>query len=337
MQGLDLIGRRVAEAEAWSELEGLLARLEKQRPLSYQEIDRVAGLYRKAAARLAEARRRPEDRARLHYLESLVRRAHFVVYPAPRQGLYPVWALFLGGFALAFRRTGRLQGLAFVFFAAGALLAYVGVQQRVELAYPLLSALMPAETVQGLINSPEVRGYYITSGQGGGTGLSALFAAGLAANNTRAGMMAFAVGIAFGLPTILMSLFNGAVLGSMAGLYDRTGLDLDFWAWVLPHGVPEILALVICSAAGLSLGFALLDPKGRPRREALVEAGRGAMVLVGLALLLFLYAAVIEGWFRQLPLGRGPRFILAAVNFVLLSAYLGLAGRGADQASSRGS
>lgn len=166
-----------------------------------------------------------------------------------------------------------------------------------------------------------------------------LFAAGLAANNTRAGMLAFAVGIAFGLPTVLMGLFNGAVLGAMAALYDRGGVDPDFWAWVLPHGVPEVLALVICSAAGLGLGLAVIAPRGRPRGEALVAAGRSAAVLVGLALLLFFYAALIEGWFRQQPIGRGPRFALAGLNLLLLGAYLSLAGRraGEAQAKRRGS
>jgi uncharacterized membrane protein SpoIIM required for sporulation len=183
--------------------------------------------------------------------------------------------------------------------------------------------MFPSDMVQELIESEEKRRAYITAGRAFGTGMRSAFAAMLAANNARVGLVSFSVGIAAGIPTILLMLMNGAVLGSFAALFERTGgLNLDFWGWVLPHAVPEVLALSICGAAGLLLGFALLDPKGRPRRESLVEAGRKAALLIGLALFLFVYAAVIEGGFRQYSIGVLPRFLLAIFNLVVLSAYL---------------
>jgi uncharacterized membrane protein SpoIIM required for sporulation len=161
------------------------------------------------------------------------------------------------------------------------------------------------------------------------TGLSA-FALALVANNTRVAMMSFALGIAGGVPTVIVTLMNGALLGSMAALYDRQGVDLDFWAWVLPHGVPEVLALCVAAAGGLMLGRAVIAPGDRPRREVLVREGRRAAVLLGFALLLLGYAGVIEGYFRQFPFGNSPRLLLAAFNFVVLTAYLSVAGRGTE-------
>jgi uncharacterized membrane protein SpoIIM required for sporulation len=116
----------------------------------------------------------------------------------------------------------------------------------------------------------------------------------------------------------------------MAALFDRRGFDPDFWAWVLPHAVPEVLALCIAAAAGLSMGLALVDPRGRPRKEALMNAGRRSATLIGMALLLLFYAALIEGYFRQFSIGIAPRFLLALFNLALLSAYLFIAGRGRE-------
>jgi uncharacterized membrane protein SpoIIM required for sporulation len=333
MAGLfDLSKRRAEEQAAWAELEALLAKLEKEgeRRLSLLELDRMGALYRRAAARLAEARRIKFDRARQKYLDDLVRRAHFAIYQPPKRGLRPLWNLVLGGFAVVFRETLPLQALVFALFFFGAAIAYVATREHVELAYPLMSSMFPVEVVQAIIDSPEARRAYITSGQVLGlTGLSA-FALALVANNARVAMMSFALGIAGGVPTVLVTLMNGALLGSMAALYDRNGVDLDFWAWVLPHGVPEILALCVAAAGGLMLGRAVIAPGDRPRREALVHAGKRAAVLLGFAILLLFYAGMIEGYFRQFPLGNTPRTLLAAFNFVALTAYLSVAGRGSS-------
>lgn len=318
-----------------TELETLLARLEKggEKSLSFAEVERLGSLYRGAASQLARARERKLDPARTKYLEALVRRAHFAIYAPPKRGLRPLWALITGGFAATFRQTLRLQLLAFALFAAGAIAGYAGTAHKLEIAYPILSLMFPAEMVQGLIESEELRTAYITAGQAMGFGTRSAFAAALAANNARVALVGFSLGIAAAIPTVLIQILNGAVLGSMAALFDRRGVNLDFWAWVLPHGIPEVLALCVAAAGGILVGRALIDPRGRPRREALAEAGAIAAKLIGFALLLLLYAALIEGYFRQFAIGVAPRFALAAFNALALSAYLYYAG--VDKTGSR--
>lgn len=327
---MDLSAREREEHEALRELEGLLDRVDRrgERSLGFADLERMGALYRRAAARLAEARRVEIERSRRRYLDDLVRRAHFVIYQPPKRGLEPIARLVMGGFAVTFRETRWASSLALALFFLGAVTAYAGTLSHVELAYPLLSLMFPAEIVQGLIESEEVRRDYITSGRVFGlSGLSA-FAIALVANNTRVGLASFALGIAGGVPTVLMIVANGALMGSMAALYDRDGFDPSFWAWVLPHGVPEILALAVCAAGGLLLGRAVIAPGARYRRDAVVEAGKKAAILLGMAIGLLVYAGLIEAYFRQLSIGRGPRFALAAFNATVLALYLSLAGRG---------
>jgi uncharacterized membrane protein SpoIIM required for sporulation len=334
----DLGKRRAEEHESWRALEALMARLEKggERALRFEDVERFGSLYRHAAAQLAASREREHDPQRMRYLESLVKRAHFLLYQPPKRGLSPLFQMIIGGFARAYRETMLLELIGIVLFVGGAVIAYVATLGHVEVAYPMLGMMFDAQMVQGLIESDEVRHAYITAGQATGLGARSAFAMALAANNARVGMASFAFGIAAGVPTVLMTIMNGAIMGSLAALFDRRGVDLDFWAWVLPHGIPEVLALTICCAAGLAVGRALVDPRGRPRSEALVEAGRKAAVLIGFALLLLLYAASIEGYFRQFNVGIVPRLLLAAFNATMLIGYLCFAGRAPIEAWARG-
>ncbi len=317
------------DAIAWQTLEALLARLEQKgaRSLAYDELEHLGALYRRAAARLADARERRWDQRKIAYLEALVRRAHFVLYPPARRGLGPLFELLASGFPRLFRQTSARQTTATLLFFLGAAAAYLATSLEPHSAYALLGVMLPPDLVQGLIESEEVRKEYLGAGQGADVGWLSLFAASLAANNLRVSFAAFALGIAGGLPTAFLVLFNGAVLGSFAALFNRYGFNSAFWAWLLPHGVPEILGVIVAAAAGLHLGAAVLDPKGRPRRQALALAGKEGGILVGFAIFLILYAAVIEGYFRQTTWGLGARYGLAAFNAALLFLYLRWGGR----------
>ena len=328
---------RAAESAAWQELEGFLGRVAAngERSLSFAEVERMGALYRVAAARLAAAQRSDHDRRRRAYLESLVQRGHFVMYPPRSWGWAGLRALLLGGFARAFRRDLRLQAVALGLLVVGAVVGYIATLQRVELAYPLVGMMYPPDLLQALIESEEARRDFLSAGQGSGAGIRTAFAAGLVANNARVAFAAFALGVAAGVPTVLIQTFNGALLGSFAAIFARGDSALLWWAWVLPHAVVEIPALCIAAAAGLGLGLALIRPGVAPRREALAAAGRRAAVLIGLAVVLLSYAAVVEAYFRQSSLGSAPRLGLAAVNLLVVVGYLGLAGRSSPRRCDR--
>jgi uncharacterized membrane protein SpoIIM required for sporulation len=99
---------------------------------------------------------------------------------------------------------------------------------------------------------------------------------------------------------------------------------------VLPHGVTELGAIVLCGAGGLALGLALVFPGRHTRLENLAIRGRDvSTIAIGAVGMLFI-AALFEGFFRQLVHPVPIRLTVAAVMFVLWAAYFGLAGRRAD-------
>jgi hypothetical protein len=95
------------------------------------------------------------------------------------------------------------------------------------------------------------------------------------------------------------ALHNGLLLGAFAALYQQRSLGLEFWAWILPHGITELLAVVLCGAAGLSVGEALLFPGRHTRLRNLGLRGRRRGRRWCWRRVMLLCAGLIEGVFRQ--------------------------------------
>ena len=95
----------------------------------------------------------------------------------------------------------------------------------------------------------------------------------------------------------------------------------------MPHGVTELLAIVLCGAGGLMLGHALVFPGRLTRRENLGKRGREAGIFVLGAILMLFVAALIEGFFRQLVHNIGVRYGLAIVTSAFWIGYFGFVGR----------
>ena len=118
------------------------------------------------------------------------------------------------------------------------------------------------------------------------------------------------------------------MLGAMAALYQTRGMGAEFWAWVMPHGVTELGAIVLCGGAGLALGTSLVFPGRHTRLQNLAVRGREVSTLaIGAVGMLFI-AAIIEGFFRQLVHDVAVRASVASLSLVFWSLYFGFAGRG---------
>jgi uncharacterized membrane protein SpoIIM required for sporulation len=316
-----------AEREAgWRELEGLLARLEKHglAGLASAELARLPVLYRAALSSLSVARTISLDAALLVYLENLCARAYLAVYASRRHLEESLADFFLRRFPRAVRAHAWHLALSAALLAAGVVTGWAMVARDVERFYSFVSPHLaqgrgPTSTTDSLRD-------VLYAKEGAAQALST-FAMFLFSNNAKVGMLAFAVGVAGAVPSALLLLSNGLVLGAFAALYAGRGLTLDFWGWILPHGVTELLAVAICGAAGLAVGQAVVFPGGEERLAGLARRGREAGVLVIGSVALFFVAALVEGLFRQLVHSVPVRYGVVAATTALWAAYFLAAGR----------
>ena len=160
-----------------------------------------------------------------------------------------------------------------------------------------------------------------------GQDAKSLFAASLFSNNAQVAILAFALGFAFGVPSLLLLVHNMAVMGAMLWLYHGQGLTLDFAGWLAVHGTTEIFAILLAGAAGLHIGRSMAFPGRRGVMQAAAEAGqRAAQVMAGVVLMLVV-AAILEGFARQLIDDTAGRLTVGGFMLVFWLTYFFVFGR----------
>lgn len=316
--------RREREA-SWRELEFLIQEADSKglRRLGADQLARLPHLYRATLSSLSVARTISLDRALVDYLESLVGRAYFVVYGTRQRLRRQLADFFLWKLPSAVRKSKWHVLVAVLITIAGTIAAFKLVSSDPDYYYAFMGdmaqgrtpASTTAELKAGLYDSQSANGMLAT------------FAATLFSHNARIGIMAFALGFVAGLPTVLLLFYNGLMLGAFTALYHSRGLGWDIWGWLLPHGVTELLAVILCGAAGLQLAHGLVFPGAQTRMDALRERGRvAAVVVVGAVIMLFI-AGIIEGVFRQTVTDIYIRYGVATSTAVFWAAYYGWCGR----------
>ena len=149
------------------------------------------------------------------------------------------------------------------------------------------------------------------------------FASRLFSHNFRVGLLAMVTGVLGGIPTALLMFYNGMVLGAFIAVHHAAGVQVEMWAWILPHGITELGAIALCGGVGLRLGQAVVAPGWWTRGESLRIAGRdAAVVALGIGVML-IASAIIESYLRQSNLGAASRYGFAIGSLVFWILYFG--------------
>ena len=316
----------------WRELERLLEKVDRVgvRGLTGPEVYRLPALYRETVSALSVARATSLDKNLLEYLTALSGRAYLCVYANRRHPLDAALEFLTSGFPRLVRAQWRFVAASALLLALGVACGYFVTLSDPERFYGMVGE----EIAQGrtpAATTEDLRAALYADGGGLLAGLH-LFATFLFTHNSQVGILCFVLGFAAGIPVAFLLFQNGLPLGALAAVYESRGLGLEFWAWVLPHGVTELTAIVLCGAGGLVLGASLVFPGRHSRLQNLALRGRDAAALALGAIVMLLFAALIEGFFRQIVQDVTIRFGVAATTLVAWLLYFGLAGRKAPRA-----
>ena len=309
MKTVDIIAQRTPE---WRELENEISLFRHQGVQNAARVAAFAQRYRAVCGDLSLAISMRFPANTTEYLHQLVADAHTQLYRAEtfrlrrwgRKILVEVpqrilrdpctwisfgvfWGLFLGSLIAAYSSEE---------FAT----AVVGEQtlQHVETMY-----------AQPLENNDE---------DGGRSAMTGFYVF----NNAGIGLKCFASGIFLGIGSLVTLAFNALFLGTLFGHMIRSPSADNFITFVTAHGPFELTAVVLSAAAGLRLGWGLIDTGGKSRRDSLRATSPQALEVAGVATVLFLLAAYIEGFISPSSLPYSLKVGTAAVSTLLLLGYL---------------
>jgi uncharacterized membrane protein SpoIIM required for sporulation len=311
-------------AQAWQRLRELedLALNSGLKRLSSEEVLELGRLYRRAASDLSQARSLGLNPGEVALLNGLVGRAYGLIYTPERGGAASVAAFFTRDFPACLRRN-------FSFLAAAVLISLVGA------AIGLGAALVRPETIDVLMGPGQAQnmdqvGRRHQAGEDWLPADARAFASSyIMTNNIKVSFFAFAGGILLGMVTLFVLFYNGIMVGAVGAAAARHHTSYELWGFILPHGVLELPAIFISGAAGLMLGYALVNPGEYSRRTALAMAGREAVVLIFGVVVMLIIAGVIEAFFSPVVMPAVFKYLFAAILFTGEVLYFAAAGRDA--------
>ena len=284
----------------WQELDALVGRAGRRaEALGPDGVRRLGALYRASAADLALARRRFAGDPVVPRLETLVARARPLVYERVRRGGTLLEFAMTGYWRRVRERPGLLLVSALLLFGPWVLSAVWAVRDP-----GAASGVVPSEYRS--VTEPRER----RTDLGLTTDEQAAFSSEIFTNNIRVTLVAFAGGIAAGLGTAVLLVYQGVLFGAITGLSIWAGNGEAFFELVAAHGVLELSCVVVASAAGLRMGWALVSPGHRRRGAALATEARVAVeIVLGTAPWLVL-AGLVEGFLTPRGLGLTTAVVL---------------------------
>ncbi|MBV7266028.1 stage II sporulation protein M [Erythrobacter sp. WH131] len=287
------------------------------RKIGDEDLLALPTLYRTAASSLSVARETSLDASTLSYLEGLVQRAWFQVY-GPRKGLFGWLREFiLGGWSRAVREIWLDICIALFVMVSGAAVGWLLVAQDNDWYYRLVPTGLADTRVPGASRDVLLETLRAENDSGGLTA----FAAYLFSNNAGVCILAFALGFAFGIPSLMLLVHNMAMLGAMIWLFAGQGLGWEFTAWLSVHGTTELFGILLSGAAGLHIGRSMAFPGSRSVLQAASESGRrSAVIMVGVVLMMVV-AAILEAFPRQLVGGTETRFLIGGMFLTFWLVY----------------
>ena len=308
---------------AWESLEALLLALEKGSAAA-RDCEEFPASYRHLCQQLALARERNYSSRLIDRLQQLALRGHQQLYRHRSHLGGRILGFMFGGFARLIRAQWRSVLIASLVFYG----SLAGMGLLVYFFPDLVYSLLPADKVASMeaMYDPDARrfGRFAERDAGDDWMMFGFYVM----NNIGVAFRTFASGLLFGIGTLFFLLFNGLMIGAVAGHLTSIGYSQTFWAFVIGHGAFELTAITFAGAAGLKLGWALLAPGRMTRGQALQSAAAVSVQLIAGVILMLLIAAFIEAYWSSMSYtSANVKYLVGALLWVLVGAYFVFSGR----------
>jgi uncharacterized membrane protein SpoIIM required for sporulation len=324
------VSERLEQRESsWRELDALIMRVNARsgRRLTGKEVLRLGELYRAACTDLMLAEEHDLPRETVANLHALVGRAHNAVYRASGFNFRDLGRALFQTAPRRLRSDPALKLATLVFWTTFLFAALLGAG-RADFASKVVGDAT-LEAIDHMYAEP------LNAERPAGMGRSDTMMAGFyIQHNTSIGLQCFAWGILFGLGSLYQLFYNSLFIGTLFGYMATRPQAINFFTFVTAHSSFELTAIIVSAAAGLRLGWGLVDTQGQSRLSSLRREAANSLPAVGAAVVLFVCAAVVEGYISASSAPYAAKAGVAVMSAAVIVAYLTLGGRGQEPAAT---
>jgi uncharacterized membrane protein SpoIIM required for sporulation len=298
----------------WAELEACLGRAGRApRDL---DPDRFLKLYRMCCEHLALATARDFPAYVIERLANVTARAHQIIYRQSSFGLARMSRTLQYQFPAMVRANLAYVWAATLIFMVPAITVAIATYLRPELILSVVDSATAAQFEHMYGPSAESIGRIRDAGSNW-----TMFGFYIK-NNIGIAFQCYATGIIFGLGSLFFLAFNGFFMGTVAGYIAALGYGATFFPFIATHSAFELTAIVLCGAAGLRIGRAMLLPGRLPRLLSLQIAARDTSYIVfGAAVMLVLAAAVEAFWSSAAWISPAAKYAGACACWTLVVLF----------------
>ncbi|MFH1490242.1 MAG: stage II sporulation protein M [Pseudomonadota bacterium] len=326
---IDLKKFILQEKPFWNELEAILSSLKREpdRRLAFKQVKRFHYLYQRTSADLGKLITFSAEPEMHRYLESLVGRAYGEIHePTHRPYRFSPKEWFFNTFPRTFRRHISAFYLALAVTFAGTIFGGLIITFDPDAKRDILpfghGIVDPSKRV---IHEESVENDRLKNAK-------THFSSYLITHNTRVSIFSMALGMTWGIGTVILLFYNGLILGAICLDYILSGETIFLLGWLLPHGAIEIPAILLASQAGFILAGALIGWGEKPMslRMRLRNSAMDIVTLIAGVAIMLVWAGIIEAFFSQYHepiIPYGIKIGFGVLEMVFLIAFLSKSGR----------
>jgi uncharacterized membrane protein SpoIIM required for sporulation len=250
------------------------------------------------------------------YLNQLAVAAHQQIYGTRRERKSRILTFFKSEVPVAFARAHRFFLYALIVFLGAILLGWLSGILQSDFLRMIVGDHYVNQTLENIRSGDPMAVYRDSDSE-------EMFYR-ISINNIRVAFLTFISGVFGGLPTILLLLYNGIMVGAFVQFFFQQGLGGIALSTIFLHGAMELTAIVIAGGTGLMLGSAILFPGTYARSYYVVFQARQALKIIIGVTPFIIFAAVIESYVTRLyqDLPGVIRLVIILGTFVLMLLYL---------------
>ncbi|MBK8633507.1 MAG: stage II sporulation protein M [Saprospiraceae bacterium] len=273
--------------------------------------EKLSDLYIKITSDLSYSKTHYPHRSITRYLNERATLMHSSIYKNERptfNAFLDYWKIHL---PLTLYANRHALYLAFSIFVVGMLIGIFSQMGDPSFFEYLFGSAYTFQTESNIANKDPMA-IYKSMGQ------SEMFSF-ITINNLMVSFRVFITGILVGIGSIVSLFYEGIRIGAFESFFHQNGVLKESLFTVWLHGTPEISAIIIAGAAGITLGKGLVFPGDKSRFVSFKHSGRESLRIMLATVPIFFLAAFIEGY-----LTRYTEISYTVRGFIILTSLIAI-------------